>query len=119
MPGDGHGLEGFVADLAGEGLEATVEGGVVTYEVVSVGGPWSGQQTATGVSVEELQGWPLAPPHWIHLPEAVAFASTNADRTGTLPGYARHSRDIGQWDLSRRPILSWLAHVRAVVGQAV
>lgn len=114
----GRGVNGFVADLAAEEIEAIVDGGVVVYALAPVHGRLAGTTLLTGVSADELVNWPLTPPHWIHLPETVTFESTNPDYNGALPGWVRHSRDIGSWDLSRRPILSWLAHVRGVLGTA-
>lgn len=112
------GPEGFVADLEDEGLEPVVTDGVVVYRLVPVTGALVGRPVTTGVGIDELQGWPAVPPHWIHLPADVSFATTNVDRTGVLPGWQRHSRNIGTWDLSRPPVLSWLSHVRAVLGEA-
>ncbi|WP_435771397.1 hypothetical protein [Nocardioides sp. SYSU DS0651] len=113
------GAVGFVADLEAEGLEPEVRGDVVVYRIVPAAGAYAGRPVETGVSVQELQGWPAVPPHWIHAPQEVRFAQTNADRQGVLDGWQRHSRDTGPWDMSRRPILNWLAHVRGVLGQAV
>jgi hypothetical protein len=114
-PRDGVG--GFIADLAEEGMPATLEGAVVHYHIVPASGALAGQPVLTGVGADELQVWPAAPPHWIHLPDNIEFATTNVDRNGVIAGWRRHSRDTGIWDTSRRPILSWLAHVRGVLGQ--
>lgn len=112
------GPEGFLADLELEGLSPESRDGVMLYLVVPVTGPFAGQAISTGVSLDELQGWPAVPPHWIHLSKEVQFASTNIDQQGVLEGWQRHSRDIGQWDMSRRPILNWISHVRGVLGHA-
>ena len=61
----------------------------------------------------------MTPPHWIHLPDDVQFVSTNTDKNGVLAGWTRHSRDIGQRDLSRKPILTWITHIRGVLGQVI
>lgn len=108
-----------MADLAAVGIEATLEHGVVRYQVVATSGALVGESVDTGVGVSELQGWPAVPPHWLHFPTAVQFATTNADQTEVLPGWQRHSRDIGPWDMSRPPIQSWLAYVRGVVAAAI
>lgn len=99
-------------------MRPEVRDGVVIYRVVPATGPLVGQDIPTGVSVDELQGWPAVPPHWIHLVQKVQFASTNIDLQGALEGWQCHSRDIGQWDMSRRPILNWISHVRGVLGHA-
>jgi hypothetical protein len=116
---EGVGEVGFLADLAAVGVEATLEHGVVLYQVIATSGALIGASVDTGVGVSELQGWPAVPPHWLHFPASVQFATTNADQTEVLPGWQRHSRDIGQWDMSRPPIQSWLAHVRGVIASAI
>lgn len=113
------GLEGFCADMSDAGTKTVVSGPVVTYEVQAVAGALAGRQVLTGVSVDELAGWPAAPPHWIHLPTEVKFAASNVDGGPTLPGWQRHSRQIGDWDMSRHPAQVWLAHVRSVLSAAV
>lgn len=112
-----QGVDGFVEDLRSEQIDVEVRNQVVVYSVTPVAGPRAGREVMTAVSVDELQGWPMTPPHWIHLPDEVQFASTNTDKNGVLAGWTRHSRDIGQWDLSRKSILTWIAHVRGVLGQ--
>lgn len=109
----------FLADLEEEGHEPTLQGDVIRYTVVPVTGRCAGAKVETGVHVSELQGWPTVPPHWIHLPAEIKFASTNANNVDCAPGWQRHSRDTGQWVLSRRPIHIWIAHVRGTLGQAV
>jgi hypothetical protein len=113
------GVERFVADLEEEGHEPTVCADVVRYSVVPVAGVRAGLKILTGVSTSELQGWPMAPPHWIHLENDINFTQTNVDITGCIEGWRRHSRDTGQWDMSRKPIHVWIAHVRGVLGQAI
>ena len=108
-----------MADLASTGIEATLEHGVVLYKVIATSGAFLGESVDTGVGVGELQGWPTVPPHWLHFPTSMQFAATNADQTEVLPGWQRHSRDIGLWDMSRPPIHSWLAHVRGVIASAI
>lgn len=113
------GVARFIADLAEEGLEPTVRGGVVTHYVVPATGARAGQKIITGVSMSELQGWPMAPPHWVHLEDHITFAQTNADTQECLEGWRRHSRDTGVWDMSRKPIHLWIGHVRCVLGQVI
>lgn len=118
-PFRGDGVRGFVADLAAYGTTATVEGPSVVYGVIAPAGAHVGALVPTAVSVSELGGWPAVPPHWVHFPDHVQFASTNSDRHDALPGWQRHSRDIQRWDMSTHPGQAWLAHVRSVLMRAV
>lgn len=111
-------VQAFIDDLAGQGVEATVEGPAVVYSVVAVAGARVGQDVPTGVSVNELTGWPAVPPHWVHFPVAVAFEQSNTDTIDCLDGWQRHSRDIGTWSTHRPPIVNWLAHVRGLAAGA-
>lgn len=113
------GVSGFVAALEQAGAAPELRGGVVAYQVTPVTGALAGQTVETGVGADELRAWPAAPPHWIHLPIEINFARTNTDQSSTLPGWRRHSRQPGPWNGSRPPALTWLAHVRAVLGEAV
>lgn len=117
-PSPTDGVARFIADLEEEGHQPTRCGDAVTYTVVPATGRLVGTDVRTGVSVSELQAWPMVPPHWIHLPDEVTFNFTNTDTTDCQPGWRRHSRDSGPWDLTRKPIHVWLAHVRGVLGQA-
>ena len=102
----------------GFGVVTAVRGPVVTFEVLAVAGALAGRLVLTGVGVDELAGWPAVPPHWIHLPAEVKFAASNVDGANTLPGWQRHSRQIGNWDMTGHPGQLWLAHVRSVVSMA-
>lgn len=113
------GVARFIADLEEEGHEPTVCGDVVRYYAVPAMGAHAGQKILTGVSMSELQGWPMTPPHWIHLENDVTFAHTNADTQDCPEGWRRHSRDTGVWDMNRKPIHLWISHVRGVLGQAI
>jgi hypothetical protein len=117
-PSPADGVERFLADLEEEGLRPARCGNAITYVVVPAAGRLAGTEVATGVSVSEVQSWPMVPPHWIHLPDEVTFAHTNTDTTDCAPGWRRHSRDSGPWNLTRKPIHIWLAHIRGVLGQA-
>lgn len=112
------GVDRFVADLEQEGHQPTVCGDVVRYYVVPASGSRAGERIVTGVSTSELQGWPMVPPHWIHLEDSITFAQTNSDAQDCPAGWHRHSRDTGAWDMSRKPIHVWISHVRGVLGQA-
>jgi hypothetical protein len=100
------------------GTDSLVQSALVTYTVIPVTGALAGRVVRTGVSVEEAAPWPAAPPHWIHLPANVTFATTNAGGS-PLPGWTAHSRDIPAWGAARVPIAAWLAHVRGVLGGAI
>jgi hypothetical protein len=111
------GADKFVAGLRACGTDASVDSGIVVFTVVATGrsGPLA---TPTGVAVSELEGWPAIPPHWVHLPAAVQFASTNPSTSDTLPGWVRHSRDIKGWGDAEEPAQAWLAHLRRVLQDA-
>lgn len=115
-PADG--VARFIADLEEEGLRPSRCGNAITYVILPAAGRFAGTEVATGVSASEVQAWPMVPPHWIHLPDEVTFAHTNTDTTDCAQGWRRHSRDTGAWNLTRKPIHVWLAHVRGVLGQA-
>ncbi|MGB3170368.1 MAG: hypothetical protein WBB62_13005 [Rhodococcus sp. (in: high G+C Gram-positive bacteria)] len=109
----------FVDDMTAAGAPAWVDGPRILFDVVAVDGALAGQTVTTGVSVSEVQSWPLAPPHWIHLPETVAFAETNMDDTDCPAGWKRHSRDFSYADTSVPLALAWLRHVRGFVSIAI
>ena len=109
----------FVDDMTAAGAPARVDGPRILFNVVAVDGALAGQTVTTGVSVSEVQSWPLTPPHWIHLPETVAFAETNMDDTDCPTGWKRHSRDFNYADTSVPPALAWLRHVRGFVSIAI
>lgn len=112
------GLEGFVAALTDYEAAPLVQGALVTYTVIPVVGALAGRAVRTGVVAAEVAPWPVAPPHWIHLPSDVTFAATNAGES-PMAGWRAHSRDIPGWGAARSPIAAWLAHVRGVLGGAV
>jgi hypothetical protein len=94
------------------------DGERLMYDVLAVGGALVGKKVRTGVSLSEVQSWPLAPPHWIHLPANVSFPQTNTDQTDCPVGWVRHSRDFNLTDTSVPPALAWLRHVRGFVSLA-
>ncbi len=108
----------FIKDLADHGIQADVRGPAVVYSVDAVAGAYARTVVPTAVSVSELSGWPAVPPHWIHFPNTVQFATTNSDANECLDGWLRHSRDIGVWSTNRPPVVNWLAHVRGVIKDA-
>lgn len=111
------GVGAFVAALESYGTYPEVTSGLVTYTVTPVTGAFAGQPLRTGVILDEVAPWPTAPPHWIHVPDHVAFPQTNKGGS-PMPGWASHSRDIKAWGTAATPIAAWLAHVRGVLGGA-
>lgn len=109
----------FIDDMTAVGAVAWADGPRILYDVVAVGGALNGQAVTTGVSVSEVQSWPMVPPHWIHLLDSVTFAETNMDATDCPPGWRRHSRDFAYTDMSVPPALAWLRHVRGFVSIAI
>lgn len=109
----------FINDMTAAGAPARAEGPRILYDVVAVGGALTGQTVTTGVSVSEVQSWPMVPPHWIHLPDSVTFTATNMDETDCQPGWKRHSRDFSYTDMSMPPALAWLRHVRGFISIAI
>ena len=111
------GSEGFEAGLAAHGAAPTIVDRYVIYTVEVVEGRFAGQAVSTAVAIDELARWPLIPPHWIYLRNAVAFASTNTQPC-QLPDWIGHSRQIVGWGDDPDPVAGWIAHVRAVIGEA-
>lgn len=111
------GVEGFVGALEQFGCSPVVECGLVVYTVVPVSGGCANREVRTGVKVDEVAPWPVAPPHWIHLSAEVEFVSTNASESPRA-GWRSHSRDVPTWGSAQMPIAAWLAHVRGVLGGA-
>lgn len=109
----------FMADMALAGAPVAIDGDRLTYEVLAVSGALAGRSVKTAVSVSEVQGWPLAPPHWIHLEDNVAFAATNTDLTDCPPGWRRHSREFAFAGTSVPPATAWISHVRGFIGLAM
>ena len=48
------GLEAFIQDMTGLGLETTLEAELVVYRVVAVDGAYAGRPVETGVAIGEL-----------------------------------------------------------------
>jgi hypothetical protein len=107
----------FVDGLASLAAAPARQSDLVIYRIEPVDGRYAGDCLTTAVEVIELANWPIAPPHWIHLPADVGFAHTNS-QPSQLSGFARHSRQIAAWGTDPNPDQAWLAHVRSVVGEA-
>lgn len=112
------GVDAFVLGLEELGADPTIDGQYVKYAVEIVEGRFAGTPAQTAVAVDELQRWPLVPPHWIYVPSDVRFAKTNTQPCG-LPGWTGHSRNIVGWGSDPDPTAGWLAHVRGVLGEAI
>ena len=111
------GVERFIHDMAGLGLEARLEAELVIYTVVAVDGAYAAKLVETGVSVGELQSWPQVPPHWLHFPDGVKFSQTNSQPSPKF-GWLMHSRQITGWGDAPAGV-AWASHVRAVLSEAV
>ncbi|MCU1526748.1 MAG: hypothetical protein JWP75_511 [Frondihabitans sp.] len=109
----------FINDMTAAGAPAWADGPRILYDVIAVGGALVGQTVTTGVSISEVQSWPMVPPHWIHLPKSIMFSETNADEIDCKPGWKRHSRNYGYTDTSVPPALEWLRHVRGFISIAI
>ncbi len=107
----------FVAGLDALAAAPGRRGPLVIYQVDVLAGQHAGQAIQTAVEAAELANWPVAPPHWIHLPATVTFAHTNA-QPSPITGWLRHSRQITGWGTDPNPAQAWLAHVRGVLALA-
>ena len=107
----------FVAGLDGLSAAPGRRDTLVIYQVDVLAGLHAGQVIETAVELAELANWPVAPPHWIHLPAAVTFVRTNS-QPSQLTGWLRHSRQIAGWGTDATPARAWLAHVRGVLALA-
>ncbi len=112
------GVDGFIAGLHECGVEATVRHGVVILTVDAADGPLVGTPPEVGVSADELGAWPAVPPHWVHLPPQVKFASSNT-QPSEVPGWLKHSRGTNGWGDAVHPAQAYIAHLRAVIGDAI
>ena len=110
------GVERFVDDMTKAGFAPQVEGEVVTFQVTPVDGVRAGCPVGSGVSTEELDPWPQAPPHWIHLPADVTLTRTNCQNSPKQE-WLMHSRNLSGWG-DAPPAVSWASHVRAVLSEA-
>lgn len=115
---DRLGPTGFRSGL--EELDISVEnrGALVVYRLVPLSGSMATKEVETGVEVSELDGWPTAPPHWVHVPDDVRIPG-GSTQPSSLAGWSRYSRPHpGRLDASRAPTREWVAHVRALLGTA-
>ena len=110
------GTQKFVNDMTKAGFDVRVEAGVVTFKITPVDGAHAGSLVDTGVSSDELDPWPQAPPHWIHFEDSVSFPRTNC-QPSPKHGWMMHSRNLHGWGDSP-PAVCWASHVRAVLSEA-
>lgn len=110
-------MAAFVNGLRRLETESDVRDGLVVYGLEPVEGRYAGELVQTAVEVGELAGWPMVPPHWIHLPAGVTLPSTNSQQS-VLAGWLRHSRQVRGWGGDADPERAWVAHVRGVLGTA-
>jgi hypothetical protein len=107
----------FVAGLESLGAAPVRRGSLIVYRIDAIGGRHAGQVIETAIETSEAGNWPVAPPHWIHLPATVTFAHTNS-QPSEVAGWLRHSRQIADWGADAEPARAWLAHVRGVLATA-
>jgi hypothetical protein len=103
------GAQAFMEGLRQCGLQWTISGDVLTFPLAASGGA-----IETGVALCELDAWPMAPPHWVHLPADVPVGQTNA-KPSSIRGWLMHSRNAARWGNAKHAVQAWLAHVHAVV----
>lgn len=112
----GTGLSAFVAGLAAQCIETETRGPLIVYRLEPLAGARAGQLVETGVAVGDLSGWPMTPPHWIHVPNDMNIPSGQGSE---LPGWSRYSRPHpGRLDAAPNPAQAWVAHVREFLGHA-
>lgn len=119
LPPPGSPARRFADDITAAGAPVRAEPGRLLFDILAVGGALAGQWMSTGVSLAEVQNWPQAPPHWVHLPDTVVFETTNSDTTDCPPGWRRHSREFTFTDTSIPPAKAWLSHVRGLLSLAI
>jgi hypothetical protein len=119
LPPPGSPARRFADDITAAGATVRAEPGRLLFDILAVGGALTGQWVSTGVSLAEVQNWPQAPPHWVHLPDTVVFETTNSDTTDCPPGWRRHSREFNFTNTSIPPAKAWLSHVRGLLSLAL
>lgn len=118
MGAEGAGREGFRAGLDQLGIPIEERGPLIVYRLVPLSGSSSSTEVETGVEMAELDGWPTAPPHWIHVPNELQIPG-GSQQASALAGWSRYSRPHpGRLDAARAPAREWIAHVRALLGTA-
>ena len=108
-------IDEFIAGLLRLGAEPERHGGLVVYRVEPVGGGsparWSRRRSRPS------SWWHGRSRRRLGAPQAsVSFARTNS-QASILPGWVRRPQLAG-WGGDADPVQGWLAHLRAVVGEA-
>ena len=112
-----EGARSFVAGLRSWGCSYEFRNQIVVFRITPAVGAHIVEPIETGVALNELDGWPMAPPHWIHLPSNVAVGTTNA-RPSSISGWLKHSRNVPGWGNAEEPAQAWLAHLQSVLDAA-
>lgn len=114
----GSGLDRFDAELKQFGIVGEQRDSLLVYRVVPTSGTSCGVETETGVELPAVETWPQVPPHWIHVPDSLLIPGSN-QQPSSAAGWSRYSRPHpGRLDASAAPMREWIAHVRAVLGEA-
>ena len=112
------GAQAFIDGLHKCGIAHEVSGNALVFPLTDVVGCYHGQAVKTGVALDELNGWPMTPPHWVHLPADIMVGPTNS-RPSLIEGWLMHSRNVAHWGNAKHPVQAWLAHVQSVLDVAV
>ena len=91
-----QGAQAFVEGLRQYCLDWKVSGDVLVFPLIPGVGSYDGQAIETGVALPELDAWPMAPPHWVHLPADVFVGPTNS-KPSPINGWLMHSRNAPRW----------------------
>ena len=110
-------MQAFIDMMAELGLSPRREAELVICRFTPYEGARAGRVIEVGVSENELGGWPLTPPHWIHLPADIEFSETNID-SSSKAGWLKHSRRVPAWG-SAPPNTDWESHLHAVLSKAI
>lgn len=112
-----QGTQAFIDGLQQCGLPWKVSGNILLFPLTAVVGSYHGQPIETGVALDELDAWPMAPPHWVHLPADVLVGPTNS-KPSPITGWLMHSRNAPRWGNAKHAVQAWLAHVQSVLDVA-
>ena len=110
-------MQAFIDAMGELGLSPRREAELVICIVTPDDGARAGSEVEVGVSENELAGWPLVPPHWIHLASDVGFTETNIEASSKA-GWLKHSRRVPAWG-SAPADTDWESHLHAVLRKAV
>jgi hypothetical protein len=112
------GVDAFVSSIADQGIPIAHRGNLIVYRIVPFTGAAAMREVETGVEIGDVAGWPLTPPHWIHVPNGFQFPG-GSQQPSVQDGWSRYSRPHpNRLDSSPVPGREWIAHVRAFLGTA-